>query len=72
MECFTAYIGCPTKASKKRPPTTGTQFKVKHCLVTVIIEPEAMLLLLKACLVAREASPCPFLFRCLLTNFAGT
>ena len=20
--------GCPTKASKKRPPTTGTQFKV--------------------------------------------
>ena len=25
---FFLIIGCPTKATKKRPPTTGTQFKV--------------------------------------------
>ena len=25
---FAFVSGCPTKASKKRPPTTGTQFKV--------------------------------------------
>ena len=23
------FTGCPTRASKKRPPTTGTQFKVR-------------------------------------------
>ena len=29
--------GCPTKASKKRPPTTGTQFKVCLQLKRVIL-----------------------------------
>ena len=29
--------GCPTKASKKRPPTTGTQFKVCLQLKPVIL-----------------------------------
>ena len=29
--------GCPTKASKKRPPTTGTQFKVCLQLEPVIL-----------------------------------
>ena len=47
--------GCPTKASKKRPPTTGTQFKVclqlklavlvKNFEVFVCVSPSPMLIL---------------------------
>lgn len=37
-DVFTVNIGCPTKASKKRPPTTGTQFKVKLCLMIAFVE----------------------------------
>ena len=47
--------GCPTKASKKRPPTTGTQFKVclqlklavliKNLEVFVCVSPSPMLIL---------------------------
>ena len=46
--------GCPTKASKKRPPTTGTQFKVclelkpavlvKNLETPVCVSPSPMLI----------------------------